>query len=235
VRKPRNPSEGQISINCADKNNFDRHTTRAATMQPTSNIIYLASKSPRRRELLKQIGVQYELLMMRELAPRVDVDESPQPNETPHAYVERVVDLKSAAARRVLQERKLPQRPILTADTTVTFDGHILGKPESRDDAFRMLKQLSGETHQVLTAVMVATETQVERVLTTSFVSFAPLSDVEIRRYIDTGEPMDKAGAYGVQGRAAKWISKLSGSYSAVVGLPLYETAKLLRQCGVDV
>lgn len=204
-------------------------------MQPTSNIIYLASKSPRRRELLKQIGVQYELLMMRELSPRADVDESPQPNETPKAYVERVVQLKSMAARRVLQERKLTSRPVLTADTTVTFGGQILGKPESRDDAFRMLSMLSGETHEVLTAVMVATDDQIEHVLTTTSVSFAALSDTDIRRYIDSGEPMDKAGGYGVQGRAAKWISKLSGSYSGVVGLPLYETAKLLRQCGVDV
>jgi septum formation protein len=204
-------------------------------MQPGSNIIYLASKSPRRRELLKQIGVHYELLMMRELAPRIDIDETPRLNETPHAYVERVVQLKADVARRVMQERKLPNRPVLSADTTVTFDGHILGKPENRDDAFRMLRQLSGQTHQVLTAVIVATESQVERVLTMSLVTFSELADDEIKRYIDTGEPMDKAGAYGVQGRAAKFISKLSGSYSGVVGLPLFETARLLRQCGVSI
>lgn len=202
-------------------------------VQVGSKIIYLASKSPRRRELLKQIGVQYELLLMRETAPRVDIDESPRPEETPHAYVERVVRLKADVALRAMRERKLPSRPILTADTTVTLDGHILGKPENRDDAIRMLKRLSGQTHQVLTAVMVTTENDQHKVLTTSFVTFASLGDDEIRAYVDSGEPMDKAGAYGVQGRAARFISKLSGSYSGVVGLPLYETANLLKLADV--
>jgi septum formation protein len=205
------------------------------TPRAGANIIYLASKSPRRRELLKQIGVQYELLMMREHAPRIDVDESPLPHETPHVYVQRVVNLKMEAARRVMIERKLPMRPILTADTTVTFDGAILGKPESRDDAFRMLRMLSGQSHQVLTAIAVSNGTATEHALSTSFVTFATLTDSEMRRYIDSGEPMDKAGAYGVQGRAAKFISKLSGSYSGVMGLPLYETARLLKQCGVEL
>jgi septum formation protein len=204
-------------------------------MQQPSNIIYLASKSPRRRELLKQIGVHYELLLMRELAPRVDVDESPRENETPHVYVERVVKMKADIAVKVMRERKLPPRPILTADTTVTFDGEILGKPTDRDDAVRMLKRLSGETHQVLTAVMVTTEAETFQAVTTSFVTFASLSEEEIRRYVDTGEPMDKAGAYGVQGRAARFIAKLSGSYSGVVGLPLYETTGLLRQSGMPL
>jgi septum formation protein len=204
-------------------------------MQPTSNIIYLASKSPRRRELLKQIGVSYELLLMRELAPRIDVDESPRPEETPHAYVERVVTLKTDTAERIMHERRLPQRPILTADTSVTFEGAILGKPENRDDAIRMLTRLSGQTHQVLTAVMVTNGGERHKVTTTSFVTFAPVSPDDIRRYVDTNEPMDKAGAYGVQGRAARFIAKLSGSYSGVVGLPLYETAGLLKQAGIDL
>ncbi|MFN8696483.1 MAG: Maf family protein [Burkholderiales bacterium] len=202
-------------------------------MQVGSKIIYLASKSPRRRELLKQIGVQYELLLMRETAPRVDIDESPRPEETPHAYVERVVRLKADVALRAMRDRKLPDRPILTADTTVTLDGHILGKPENQDDAISMLKRLSGQTHQVLTAVMVTTEKDQHKVLTTSFVTFAQLSEEEIRAYVESGEPMDKAGAYGVQGRAARFISKLSGSYSGVVGLPLYETANLLKLANV--
>lgn len=202
-------------------------------VQVGSKIIYLASKSPRRRELLKQIGVQYELLLMRETAPRVDIDESPRPEETPHAYVERVVRLKADVALRAMRDRKLPDRPILTADTTVTLDGHILGKPENRDDAISMLKRLSGQTHQVLTAVMVTTEKDQHKVLTTSFVTFAQLSEEEIRAYVESGEPMDKAGAYGVQGRAARFISKLSGSYSGVVGLPLYETANLLKLANV--
>jgi septum formation protein len=204
-------------------------------MQPTPTIIYLASKSPRRRDLLKQIGVQYELLLMREVAPRVDIDEAPLHNETPHAYVERVVQIKNDIALRVMRERKLTPRPLLTADTIVTFDGEILGKPATRDDAVATLKRLSGETHQVLTAVMVSTGDSQQKILTTSFVSFAKLTDEDIKRYVDTGEPMDKAGAYGVQGRAAVFIAKLSGSYSGVVGLPLYETANLLRASGIPI
>lgn len=200
-----------------------------------ANIIYLASKSPRRRELLKQIGVHYELLMMREQAPRIDVDETPLPHETAHTYVERIVRMKSDMAVQVMRQRKLPSRPILTADTTVTLDGNILGKPADKADAVRILTRLAGESHQVLTAVAVAVDNEVKQVLTTSFVTFAPLTEDEIRRYVETGEPMDKAGAYAVQGIAAKFIAKLSGSYSGVMGLPLYETANLLRQCGVPL
>jgi septum formation protein len=202
-------------------------------MQQSPNSIYLASKSPRRRELLEQIGVQYELLLMRELAPRLDIDESPRQAETPHAYVERVVELKAGVAMMVM--RKWQPRPILTADTTVSLDGTILGKPADADQAVSMLKRLSGETHQVLTAVMVTTAGETFRTLTTSMVTFSTLSEDEIRRYVDTGEPMDKAGAYGVQGRAAKFIAKLSGSYSGVVGLPLFETAGLLKHAGVQL
>ena len=202
--------------------------------QPT-NIIYLASKSPRRRELLNQIGVHFELLMMREQAPRVDVDEAPLRDETAHAYVQRIVLLKAAAAVKVMRERRLPQRLILTADTTVTIDGAVLGKPVDRDDAVRMLKRLAGDSHQVLTAIAVAFDKEVKHVLSTSFVSFAPLSEAEIKRYVDSGEPMDKAGGYAVQGLAAKFIAKLSGSYSGVMGLPLYETTTLLRQCGLQI
>ncbi|MEP7157534.1 MAG: Maf family protein [Betaproteobacteria bacterium] len=203
-------------------------------MQP-NNIIYLASKSPRRRELLKQIGVHYELLMMREHAPRVDVDESPLLDETAHVYVQRIVKLKADTAVKVMRDRKLPLRPVLTADTTVTLDGHILGKPVDKADAARMLSHLSGQSHQVLTAVAVAMDNEIKQVLVTSFVTFAKLSDDEIKRYIETGEPMDKAGSYAVQGLAAKFITKLSGSYSGVMGLPLYETTTLLRQCGVQI
>ena len=205
------------------------------TMQQPTNIIYLASNSPRRRELLKQIDVQHDLLLLRVLPPRLDIDESPRPDETPHAYVERVVRLKADMAVKVMHERKLQPRPILTADTTVSFEGDILGKPVDRDDAVSMLKRLAGETHQVLTAVMVTSAEETFRTLTTSLVTFSAISEDEIRWYVDTGEPMDKAGAYGVQGRAAKFIAKLSGSYSGVVGLPLFETAGLLRQAGVQL
>jgi septum formation protein len=204
-------------------------------MQQATNIIYLASKSPRRRELLRQIGVQYELLMMREQSPRVDVDEAPLRDESAHAYVQRIVLLKAAMAMKVMRERRLPARPILTADTTVTIDGEVLGKPVDRDDAVRMLKRLGGQSHQVLTAIAVTVDREVKHVLSTSFVSFATLSDDEIKRYVDSGEPMDKAGGYAVQGLAARFITKLSGSYSGVMGLPLYETTALLRQCGLHI
>jgi septum formation protein len=204
-------------------------------MQQPTNIIYLASKSPRRRELLRQIGVQYELLMMREVSPRVDVDEVPLRDESAHAYVQRIVLLKAAAAMKVMRERRLPTRLILTADTTVTIDGDVLGKPVDRDDAVRMLKRLGGQSHQVLTAIAVTVDREIKHVLSTSFVTFANLSDDEIKRYVDSGEPMDKAGGYAVQGIAARFISKLSGSYSGVMGLPLYETTALLRQCGLQI
>ena len=203
-------------------------------MQPL-HIIYLASKSPRRRELLKQIGVHFELLLMREQAPRTDIDEVPLSEETAHAYVQRIVKLKATIAMTVMRQRRLPLRPVLTADTTVTFDGHILGKPEDKADAIRMLSMLSGESHQVLTAVAVGVDNEIKQALTTSFVTFDKLSQEDIKRYVESGEPMDKAGAYAVQGMAAKFISKLSGSYSGVVGLPLYETAALLKQSGVPV
>ena len=202
--------------------------------QPT-NIIYLASKSPRRRELLKQIGIQFELLMMREQSPRVDVDEAPLRDESAHVYVQRIVLLKSAMAAKVMRERRLPPRLIVTADTTVTIDGEVLGKPVDRDDAVRMLRRLAGQSHQVLTAIAVATGSEVKHVLSTSFVAFAPLTYDEIKRYVDSGEPMDKAGGYAVQGLAARFIVKLSGSYSGVMGLPLYETTTLLRQCGMAI
>jgi septum formation protein len=202
--------------------------------QPT-NIIYLASKSPRRRELLNQIGVHFELLMMREQSPRTDIDETPMRDESAHAYVQRIVLLKAGVASKVMRERRLPQRPILTADTTVTMDGEVLGKPVDREDAIRMLNRLAGESHQVLTALAVAFNGEVKHVLSTSFVAFAKLSADEIKRYDDSGEPMDKAGGYAVQGLAAKFIVKLSGSYSGVMGLPLYETTVLLRQCGLHI
>jgi septum formation protein len=203
-----------------------------APMIAAPNVLYLASKSPRRRELLRQIGVHFELLLLREKGERLDVDESPLPNELPRDYVMRVVRLKAEAARRTMRDRKLPERAILTADTTVTLDAAILGKPIDRADAVRMLEKLSGQTHQVLTAVAVADAKEVREALSTSFVTFEKMGADDIKRYVETGEPMDKAGAYAVQGLAAKFIGKISGSYSGVMGLPLCETAKLLRQSG---
>jgi septum formation protein len=204
-------------------------------MQTPSQIIYLASKSPRRRELLKQIGVHYELLMMREQAPRMDIDESPRTNEDPRAYVERVVRMKADVALRMMVTRKLPQRAILTADTTVALFNDILGKPRDIADAARILRTLSGHTHEVLTGIAVTSGGETKFALSVSRVTFTVLSDADIKRYIDTGEPMDKAGAYGIQGHAAKFISELQGSYSGVMGLPLHETADLLTKAGLTI
>ncbi len=203
------------------------------TQAPT--IIYLASKSPRRRELLKQIGVHFELLMMREQSLRIDVDESPLPNENPHAYVERIVRLKAQSGARIVQDRKLPQRPVLTADTTVTFAGEILGKAHDGADATRILSKLAGQTHEVLTGVAVTFAGETHFAQSVSAVTFAPLTSTDMKRYIDTGEWLDKAGAYGIQGHAAKWISTLSGSYSGVMGLPLFETTGLLQKAGLVI
>ena len=160
-----------------------------------SRIIYLASKSPRRRELLKQIGVQYELLIMREAqqqTPRadgaaIDVDESPREGELPRQYVERVVRLKADTAQRIMRSRKLSPRPILTADTTVAIGEEILGKPVDAHDATRILKRLSGQTHQVMTAIAVSAHGDTDFALSVSFVTFASLSDADIKRYIETG------------------------------------------------
>jgi septum formation protein len=197
--------------------------------------IYLASKSPRRRELLKQVGVHFALLMVREQSLRIDVDETPLPGEKPRDYVQRIVQLKADAAMRVVQARKLPPRPILTADTTVTFNDEIFGKPENVADATRILSILSGQTHEVLTALAVSFAHETHVALSVSHVTFATLSPAEIKRYIDTGEPMDKAGAYAIQGHAAKWIAELRGSYSGVMGLPLHETVVLLKKVGMTV
>lgn len=197
--------------------------------------IYLASKSPRRRELLKQIGVHFALLMVREQSLRIDVDETPLPNEKPRDYVQRIVRLKADAATRVVQARKLPPRPILSADTTVTLNDEIFGKPENVADATRILTMLSGQTHEVLTALAVSFDHETHVALSISQVTFATLTSAEIKRYIDTGEPMDKAGAYAIQGHAAKWITELRGSYTGVMGLPLYETTMLLKKVGMVV
>lgn len=205
-------------------------------MSPISQIIYLASKSPRRRELLKQIGVQYELLMIRDQPPaRLDIDESALAGELPRSYVERIVKMKADAAVRIMRARKLPVRPVLTADTTVALGDEILGKPANADEARSMLGKLSGQTHQVLTAVAVSFDYETNLLLSTTYVTFAVLSEADIKRYLDSAEFKDKAGGYAIQGLAAKFIAKISGSYSGVVGLPLHETAQLLRRAGLAI
>ena len=202
-------------------------------MIPT-NRVYLASRSPRRRELLKQIGIAFELLLLREdLRRGADVDEAPAPGESPAAYVSRVARAKTEAGWRRIASRRLLPHPVLAADTTVVLHGGIVGKPADARSAQQLLRRLSGQTHQVMTAVAVARDARVETVLSTSAVEFRELADDEIRRYVASGEPLDKAGAYAIQGRAAVFVRAISGSYSGIMGLPLFETAELLGRFDV--
>ncbi len=195
--------------------------------------IYLASRSPRRRELLAQIGVRFHLLLFRD-KPESDpeLDETPLADEAPAAYVERVARAKALAGWKRLEQRNLPRAPVLAADTTVALDERILGKPADRREAAGMLGELSGRRHQVLTAVALKHESQLECAISVSDVEFRPLSADDIRQYCATGECDDKAGAYAIQGRAAQFVAELRGSFSGVMGLPLYETAQLLERMG---
>ncbi|MBI1834832.1 MAG: septum formation inhibitor Maf [Burkholderiales bacterium] len=193
--------------------------------------VYLASKSPRRRELLRQADIDFELLLLREdVARGADVTEITLPNESPEAYVARVTQAKALAAWHVVLARHLPAHPVLAADTTVVIDGQILGKPTDKADATRILTLLSGRSHQVLTNIAVKYHQQFLQCTQTSEVRFAHLSASDIAAYCDTQEPYDKAGAYGVQGVAARFISHISGSYSGIMGLPIFETAELLAR-----
>ncbi|MCC4117449.1 Maf family nucleotide pyrophosphatase [Aromatoleum toluclasticum] len=196
--------------------------------------IYLASRSPRRRELLRQIGVHFDLLVFRgtERGADADVDETPLPDENVEHYVERVALTKAQAGCRRLQWRTLPQHPVLSADTTLELDGEIIGKPADAADAAAILRRLSGRTHRVLTAVAISDGARTRSSISTSEVRFRALTDAEIRHYVASGEPMDKAGAYGIQGRAAIFIEEIRGSYTGIMGLPLYETAQLLDAFG---
>ncbi|MBC7380484.1 MAG: septum formation inhibitor Maf [Burkholderiaceae bacterium] len=194
--------------------------------------IYLASQSPRRRQLLEQLGVAHELLL-----PDAQEDagslEAVLPNEAPATYVQRVTGLKLDAALARMKRRGLPAAPVLCSDTTVALGRSIYGKPEDAADAQRMLAELSGTTHRVLTAVAMQKGRQRVAVLSTSRVTFAPMSSAAIKAYVASGEPMGKAGAYAVQGAAAAFISHISGSYSGIMGLPMYETAQLLKALGL--
>lgn len=191
-----------------------------------SDFVYLASGSPRRRQLLSQIGVPFQVLS-------VEVDESIVPAEAPAAYVSRLAEAKAGAGRRQNEVSGSPPRPVLGADTAVVVDGEILGKPSDCADAERMLRLLSGRAHQVLTAVALAAQDHVWSKISCSVVTFREISPAEAREYWNTGEPKDKAGGYAIQGRGAVFVANLLGSYSGVVGLPLYETAEILRSAGV--
>ena len=203
-------------------------------MIPSDQKIYLASKSPRRRELLRQIGVDFEILMLRDTPGRAEaVSEIPHPNEDPEVYVRRVAREKGEAGWQTVLGRKLLLRPVLSADTTVSIDGKILGKPSDANEAMKMLRWLSGRTHHVLTAITVTAEGKMSEALSRSEVRFAHLDETSLRAYCATKEPYDKAGAYGVQGYAAQFIEFISGSYSGIMGLPLFETSRLLQRVGI--
>ncbi|MBW9261871.1 MAG: Maf-like protein [Candidatus Thiodiazotropha sp. (ex. Lucinisca nassula)] len=186
--------------------------------------LYLASRSPRRRELLQQIGVRFELL-------DIEIDEGPLPGEQPTDYVRRVAEDKAVAGFRQLSDTA--RLPVLAADTSVVVNDHILGKPENRDHALWMLGQLSGTTHEVFSAVTLCRSVPQTRV-SVSQVTFRKLSEAEMLGYWHTGEPLDKAGSYAIQGLGAQFIARLEGSYSAVMGLPLFETAELLQLGGIE-
>jgi septum formation protein len=197
-----------------------------------SDFVYLASQSPRRRQLLEQLGVRYELLL-----PDAQEDsealEQLRPGEAPARYVQRVTGLKLDAALARMQRRSLPPAPVLCSDTTVALGRTIYGKPADEQDAARMLRELSGHTHRVLTAVAVHAGRKRVQALSDSRVRFEVMTPAQVRAYVATGEPMGKAGAYAVQGRAAAHITRIAGSFTGIMGLPLHETARLLRSVGV--
>lgn len=198
--------------------------------------IYLASRSPRRRELLKQIGVSFEVLLMRNYpSTRADIDETPAEGEKPGEYALRIARAKAEAGWTRLLERGLPKFPVLAADTTVAIEDEILGKPEGQAQAEEMLRKLSGKQHQVFTAVAMAFEGSRDSQLSRTLVSFGELNDALIRNYAQSGEPFDKAGGYGIQGKAACFIEQIQGSYTGVMGLPLFETSQLLKKFGWTV
>jgi septum formation protein len=199
-------------------------------------LLYLASKSPRRQALLRQLGIEFETLLLREAIGRDrDVVEEARDAEPASHYVERIARTKAQVGWQRMQNRKLAERPVLGADTEVLLDGEVFGKPRDADDAIRMMKRLSGRTHQVLTAVAIRFRDVTEVDLSVSKVTLRRLAAAEIERYVATGEPLDKAGGYAVQGRAAGFIARIEGSYTGIVGLPLCETATLLARIGYPV
>lgn len=197
-----------------------------------SEFVYLASQSPRRRQLLEQLGVRYELLLP-DAGEDSEALEAVRDGEAPARYVQRVTGLKLDAALARLKRRRLPAAPVLCSDTTVALGRAIYGKPQDERDAARMLRELAAHTHRVLTAVAVQAGRRRIAALSDSRVTFATMTPAQIRDYVASGEPMGKAGAYAVQGRAAAHIARINGSYTGIMGLPLHETAQLLRAAGV--
>ena len=203
---------------------------------PTEQRIYLASRSPRRQELLRQIGVEFDELRLREAPGRdPDIVEGPRDGESAPDYVKRIARTKANVGWERMTERGLPARPVLGADTEVVLDGHIFGKPADSPHALEMLARLAGRTHAVMTAVALRWEREFVILVSTSQVTMRELTADEMARYIATGEPVGKAGAYAIQGLAAAFITRIDGSYSGVMGLPLAETAAALARIGLAV
>lgn len=202
---------------------------------PHHRSIYLASRSPRRRELLTHIGVRFTLLLFRaQPATDPELSEDALPGEAPRDYVTRVARIKARLGWQRLLERRQPLAPVLAADTTVALDGRIFGKAANRAEAGEMLAALSGRRHEVLTAIALAFDSRLDSVLSVSEVQFRTLSSADIDDYLASGEWDDKAGAYAIQGRAARFVAEIRGSHSGIVGLPLYETAQLLECLGAS-
>ncbi len=199
------------------------------------NRIYLASQSPRRRELLKQLGVHFEVLVMRASPGREDVIEAPQDKETPAQFAVRMAREKSQCGARIVRMRRLVLMPVLGADTVLDIDGEIIGKPRDLAHAMEILTRLSGRAHWVHTGVALTWTHGTESRLSSSKVEFAPISIETITRYLESGEALDKAGAYGIQGRAGAFATRIEGSYTGIMGLPLHETAELLNWADIKV
>ena len=198
--------------------------------------VYLASKSPRRQELLRQLGVEFDELLLRE-APgrRHDIVEAPRKGEPPQEYVKRIARLKASVGWHRMERRGLAPKPVLGADTEVVLDGAALGKPADAAAAVAMLAAMSDRSHEVITAVAIRWQTQIAQAVSTSRVTFRAIAHDEIERYVATGEPFDKAGGYAIQGKAAVFVQQLEGSYSGVMGLPLFEMAEILARIGFPV
>jgi len=190
-------------------------------------VIYLASQSPRRRELLDQLGIGHRVLVP-------DVNEAVLPKESPEDYVQRLARIKAEVTAMRVSERRMKALPVLAADTAVVLGKRIMGKPADAKDATAMLAALSGKSHRVLSAVAVVFQGKLAVALSVTQVRFRRLSANEIAHYVASGEPLDKAGAYAIQGRAAAFVKHIEGSYSGVMGLPLYETAQLLNKFGIS-
>jgi septum formation protein len=199
------------------------------------NRIYLASQSPRRRELLKQIGVNFDVLVLRSSRERGGIPEVPLENEEPGPFALRMAQEKSRQGAEAVRARQLTFKPVLGADTVVDIDGEIIGKPRDLAHAGEILQRLSGRAHWVHSGVAVSSSRGTESRLSSSKVEFAPLTSKAITRYLESGEALDKAGAYGIQGRAGMFITRIEGSYTGIMGLPLFETAELLIWAGIRI